>query len=796
MDQNAYHYHNIHNHNHNHIPKDTGYALNLLSEAAMHAPDPNAIDHSSPSRTNTLPRIAHPDEASSITNRHRHHDFSSHQHHLEEQQHRRHPVSMPERTLNVTPSASTSVSSTEYPAALSSQGSMDSLSYTTVPAHRPHVYLQHGYQGMEGTDLPNHLGILSAERYDDGRSAQRAHEASELRRKQQAETMMPFGITSGPALTATSEENEPKSSSQRKKRVRADISGTAPDEEDWASKKSRGRPRVDTKDETAADRRRTQIRMAQRAYRHRKETTISSLEKQVQELKGASEEMSNTFIGLYDFAIDRGLLQREPEFGRQLQSTIERIIALAKASSADDGIKDEDQLVDDTPTAEPDEPEAPPPPRRTRARKPSQAAVHESLPSTTSSRQQAWGGYEVSREESPAGTAEAVNSNVSTQRDYNTAADFTYQEQTFEQRTRSDDYQVVSRATEDNASFPFNMNVDLEQYQVEVPPVRDFAQNIFSHVSLSLPNTYSFQELSFGRRLQRFALENACKLANAKEPNENHYRRIFGFCLLYETKDAIKARIEKCISSTTKQTLQEWRQPFLHVGGSGTHYPIYETNNHLMPKFRTGFSMGPQSPAVISAREQIMGDDFNCKLSGFEGEFFDSNDVEGYLRGRGVEIPPAADFVHAEINLLALSDAPSLNSSSSDTTNPSPKTPVTPANRIEELLDHSIEINHYDIDFAESNMVQSKPVSGSMSHPTLNTSDWSDLPNHFNADPMLETVDTGDEKQGKVAVTLDVNILMREITSHGVCLGRGPGFRSADINAAIIAAAKAGAGLK
>lgn len=75
--------------------------------------------------------------------------------------------------------------------------------------------------------------------------------------------------------------------------------------------------------------------MAQRAYRHRKETTISSLEKQVQGLRGTNEEMSNTFIALYDFAVGKGLLQREPEFGQQLQSTTEKILALAKASSED-----------------------------------------------------------------------------------------------------------------------------------------------------------------------------------------------------------------------------------------------------------------------------------------------------------------------------------------------------------------------------------------------------------------------------------------------------------------------------
>src|SRR5580700_627299 len=81
--------------------------------------------------------------------------------------------------------------------------------------------------------------------------------------------------------------------------------------------------------------------MAQRAYRHRKETTISSLEKQVQELRGVNEEMSNIFLGLHDFAVGKGLLQREPEFGNQLRSTTAQFLALAKSIAAEEISKEE-----------------------------------------------------------------------------------------------------------------------------------------------------------------------------------------------------------------------------------------------------------------------------------------------------------------------------------------------------------------------------------------------------------------------------------------------------------------------
>jgi hypothetical protein len=73
--------------------------------------------------------------------------------------------------------------------------------------------------------------------------------------------------------------------------------------------------------------------MAQRAYRHRKEATISSLQKKVQELRCSSEEMSNTIKNLCNFALYKGLLRREPEFGEQLQLATEKVMALAKASA-------------------------------------------------------------------------------------------------------------------------------------------------------------------------------------------------------------------------------------------------------------------------------------------------------------------------------------------------------------------------------------------------------------------------------------------------------------------------------
>ncbi|KIM94031.1 hypothetical protein OIDMADRAFT_184511 [Oidiodendron maius Zn] len=99
--------------------------------------------------------------------------------------------------------------------------------------------------------------------------------------------------------------------------------------------KPRGRPRVIAEDKTAADRRRTQIRVAQRAYRERKEKTILFLKKRTQELRRLQEATRTISINLYEFAIRQNLSQREPEFCRELRSSIESILALTEASTDD-----------------------------------------------------------------------------------------------------------------------------------------------------------------------------------------------------------------------------------------------------------------------------------------------------------------------------------------------------------------------------------------------------------------------------------------------------------------------------
>lgn len=79
-------------------------------------------------------------------------------------------------------------------------------------------------------------------------------ETADMRSKQQVE--LPFGITGHPTIRLdderkTESDELERGTKRRRKHKLADTQDA--DEEEEARKKARGRPRVDTKDETAAD---------------------------------------------------------------------------------------------------------------------------------------------------------------------------------------------------------------------------------------------------------------------------------------------------------------------------------------------------------------------------------------------------------------------------------------------------------------------------------------------------------------------------------------------------------------
>ncbi|KAJ5329821.1 hypothetical protein N7452_010211 [Penicillium brevicompactum] len=97
--------------------------------------------------------------------------------------------------------------------------------------------------------------------------------------------------------------------------------------------RKRGRPRTATNDEEVPERRRQQLRLAQQAYRKRKETTIGNLQSRVQQLETGVENLSDAFLSFSNLLLDQPLLTQNPHVASALQDITQQCVALAKTAS-------------------------------------------------------------------------------------------------------------------------------------------------------------------------------------------------------------------------------------------------------------------------------------------------------------------------------------------------------------------------------------------------------------------------------------------------------------------------------
>lgn len=572
----------------------------------------------------------------------------------------------------------------------------------------------------------NNLRILNAESYDDDWGRLR-----DERWINKSKNMLRLSVDEQPQIELDSPVRPPEEHESVSRCKRARTEARSQDED--IKGKARGRPMASPKDESAADRRRTQIRMAQRAYRHRKESTISSLEKKVQYMTKTREEMNSSFIALYDFAVNKGLVQREPEFGQQLRATTQRFLALAKASA--DDTHDENQegsaKHDEAETGRCENGQKGSPKHKKEMTQPV-SSTQPGFESLTSQPTPTYGAYVLSNAEVP-----ELNMAYAQQ---DQSRDHRHNENQY--RAHESDNQIITLHTEDNASFPFNFRGQ-QQYRAELSAAELFSRDFLLQSQLLPPKFFAYNELSFSRRIHRGAIEKALSLVTSDDPTAQEcIQSVFRFSLMYSSKEDIVARLRMVMGGASEEDiLQNWPTPSAHVDGSGTQNALHKNNKSQepTPKPHARFSVGPFSPSVAAARD-VLDRDMKCDVRGFEGHFINSDDVEGYLRGRGLDIAPTANFVTINIDMLRISD---------------PSTPKT---------------------------------FGSYSKVSNNFLQSSNSPMGFLAKTSAIAYQDGNNR----TVTINVNLLLDEIIKRGVCLGFSQKFRQVDIDAALIAAARAG----
>lgn len=244
-------------------------------------------------------------------------------------------------------------------------------------------------------------------------------------------------------------------------------------------------------------------------------------------------------------------------------------------------------------------------------------------------------------------------------------------------------YEVITMPTLENASFPFDPNAPayfLAQGAPgapgATPPIHPSATPNITQPSFSpsipaclpLP-TMAFTETTFGRRLQRSTIELACQLSTMPNPPNDFFARVFGFCMLYEPIENIRVRLHKALEKTSQESLHNWRVPFWAVGGAGQHQfggssqqqqeepqqgnPVGNQGTADVAKhaFGTNFGVGPFDARTTDTRDRQLDASMRIMLPGFQGDFFDPDDVEVYLQSRGVSIEPGQDYVTAEVDL-------------------------------------------------------------------------------------------------------------------------------------------------
>ena len=192
---------------------------------------------------------------------------------------------------------------------------------------------------------------------------------------------------------------------------------------------------------------------------------------------------------------------------------------------------------------------------------------------------------------------------------------------------------------------PIHRSVDGEEFlQTALLRLRDIERPL----GQSVPIINSFHEKDFVRRLHRSSLEHAYRLFldNHSDPNVTY--RIFRLVPFIRDKDTMSPYFQKLVQAGEAEPLEIDCLPFYSIGGAGTHYrrtdefghPIYPHNCRL-PKRLLGIP-----PGIKTACKNTTSDEYqnHLKLFGLDGEWFDCQDVEGYLKHMGVALDQSSSF--------------------------------------------------------------------------------------------------------------------------------------------------------
>lgn len=572
---------------------------------------------------------------------------------------------------------------------------------------------------------------------------------------------------------------------QKKARVTKRASIIESDEQQ-ESKKQRGRPRLDTQDETAADRRRTQIRLAQRAYRHRKETTISALKQKVTDLQNTIEQMNKTFLTLHDNMVDAGILTSHYSLGRQLQSATEDFVALSKVASPESD--DEEEAINKITKGESNDSSADLVDNR-------RGSVHQHQASKTSS----------SSRPSRTNVGRGTSFDQST-----TDAEADVEELPLTSAA-DNSLLALSQAAWTTDSSGLNGLNDVMSFNAIIPDTF-LPDDLSTKVTIERPlkpvhqaqgsYTYSFQETTFARRLHRMCLERAFR--NLTNPNidPEYIKRAFRFTFCFSNRKRMLQRFQEMLKRRAGESLENFNVPFFHIGGAGTHYPRRDDiGNPIYPPnmVSPARAFGPQQYIEVETPRLEKSTQEMLENIGFGGVWYDSHDVEEYLKSKGIFLDGQSSYVEVDASVMALVKAAagsSTSDGSSSSRSPHETSIRTPSPLMGELGDPITD----PFIARELSEMYSQPSTlfPPLPHTTTHSTDadgttakpvaddpWADFAAATASPGYTPTFsDLLGRRTGPV--TFDVELFLERMIEGSACLGRAPGFRKETIDQALV----------
>lgn len=197
--------------------------------------------------------------------------------------------------------------------------------------------------------------------------------------------------------------------------------------------------------------------------------------------------------------------------------------------------------------------------------------------------------------------------------------------------------------------------------------------------SLPAPGTYAWQETTFARRLLRDGYEKVYWALSDPRRDVEALKHRFRYSLCFNNLKQLLINIKTRLYMAAREPLGNWNSPLLHIGGSGLHFPRdpaqSSTEDEPVPGYTRQRNYGPYD--IKKAEKQPPAEFFPDKVAkwlGLEGQWFDSHDVEMYLRTKGLHLTGSSSTAVMEVE----EEVPSMGSGQSSSGMGSPRESTSP----------------------------------------------------------------------------------------------------------------------